>query len=394
MLDNVHSLKSIRCKIVAGAVAALVCLSFSSMAHAVEGPGFYPAISVRTVMDDNIYRNKEEKHDDTYSSVAPTLSFLGMYGKHAINIIYKGDYGFYNEYSTENYLDHDGSADLYLKPSEKLQFKLNANYQDTHEIRGFSGSRTDIGEDPDFVNQQSAKMELTYGRKTNILQFKGSFEALNRKYTNNGQEARSRDIITGAGVVYYNIGAKTAVTLTARNLNIDYTRPVVDLDSVETHFLAGVAWEATAKTTGEIRLGYIAKDLKDETLDDFAGFGAEAEIRWEPKTFTQLGLMVVRTTQETSHLGASFFVDNRVVASLRHEFNSRIAAKVLAEYQNNVFSQDRTDNMGIGHMEAEYKLSKRFSLFGRYTHVNRSSNFIHLDYTVNIFFLAISASAL
>ena len=63
---------------------------------------------------------------------------------------------------------------------------------------------------------------------------------------------------------------------------IDYTNELpgsVTLDSEEWRLYTGATWDATAKTTGSVRVGYLTKDFTASDYQDYSSIGWEANLQ-------------------------------------------------------------------------------------------------------------------
>ncbi len=68
------------------------------------------------------------------------------------------------------------------------------------------------------------------------------------------------------GTLFWNLGPKTQllaeVTRYDENYLNNFFKANYQLDSSEWRYQVGATWKATAKTTGEFRIGYYQRDMK------------------------------------------------------------------------------------------------------------------------------------
>src|SRR5690606_2828779 len=102
----------------------------------------------------------------------------------------------------------------------------------------------------------------------------------------------------------------TALLAEYRDRNVDYgTDPLAvagapdSLDSDEQYFYVGASWEATAKTTGSIRGGRGEKEFDDIDRANGDVTSWEANIRWEPLTYSVVNLTASRRFDEAVGFG-------------------------------------------------------------------------------------------
>ena len=70
----------------------------------------------------------------------------------------------------------------------------------------------------------------------------------------------------------------------------------------EIRYYAGVTWEATAATTGTVKLGRLERKF-DGGQPKFTGPSWEAAVFWSPRTYSKFDLYTARFTTEASGLG-------------------------------------------------------------------------------------------
>jgi len=350
-----------------------------------QTPGFFPAIAVKGLYEDNVLRSESEILSDYVLTVAPSVLYIGLLGKQSLNLLYRGDYGYFQNRDTEDYIDHSADTRLSLDLGPTLKINFRGNVQDVHEARGSSGARTEMDIEPDRARQNALGGELIYGRRTSTAQILLAYRDNQRRYTNNGQETRDRVFNNSIAVFFVNLGPKTSLLAEARQSHVDYlNRAAMDLDSVENSYMVGVKWEATAKTTGEIKLGYIRKNLKDPALDDYSGTGLEARLLWEPKTYSRFNFIFSRLTDETTQIGPSYFVGNRIFALWEHEFSDRLGIEMSLDYETDEFSRLRKDDLFFGKIGLGYQLLRWLNLKAQYRYASRNSNMKGIDYKLNI----------
>jgi len=367
------------------AIAYLLLLPIGFCRAQSQTPGFFPAILVKAQHEDNILRSESERESDSVLMVAPSLLYIGLMGKQSLNLLYRGDFGYFQHRDTEDFMDHSVDARFSLDLGPTLKINIRGSIQDVHEARGSSGARTEMDIEPDRARQNALGGELIYGRRTSTAQILLAYLDNERLYTNNDQESRDRVFNNGMAVFFVNLGPKTSLFAEARQSHVDYlNNAAMDLDSVENSVMVGVRWEATAKTTGEIKLGYISKNLKDPALDDFAGRGLEVHLLWEPKTYSRLNFIVSRQTDETTQIGSSYFVGNRIFAQWEHEFSDRLGIEMSLDYETDEFSRLREDDLFFGKIGVGYQLLRWLNIKAQYRYSSRSSNMKGINYKVNI----------
>lgn len=304
--------------------------------------------------DNNVQRTNAGGEGSLVLSLEPKLGYQKRFGKHTLNLEYLGDYARHRSLRQEDYEDHQVNAGLQLDLTRRLDVNFETGVELGHERRGQPGSRdtdTDVGPvtPPDQFKEGRVYADIIYGREIAKAQISVSLDSRMRRYDNNGQDYRDRDYDTVTGRLLYNLGPKTALVAEVSLGDVDYLEPgVEDLDSSETRYLVGLSWKATAKTTGEFKVGWRRKDLSDETRSDFNGLDWEGRLLWEPRPDSKVSVEAGRSMVEGG-AGTSYFVDDHIGAAWRHALTRRWTmdtTSVLRRVQSDEGDTDRYYSLG------------------------------------------------
>lgn len=134
------------------------------------------------------------------------------------------------------------------------------------------------------------------------------------------------------------------------------------LDSHNLNTSVGLSWEATAKTTGEFRVGRERKSFDDPAKTDQTITSWQANIIWQPASYSS-----IRLTTNSSLNEGSESADNVTRESTKrnrsygvawnHQWNSRLGTEVgyrrtnnhfIASAGTNVGRVDRTNEVNVG----------------------------------------------
>lgn len=354
----------------------------------VDKPGFYGTIGASYASDDNVFRQADSKVSDSITIISPELLFLKEFGKHQFTAEYIGKYASYNKSTGEDYSDHYVNADLFLDLTQKFDIDLQANYTKGHESRGASGVASNAALDVNKLTENSIFSGFAYGRDVAKAQVELDLEAKDLKYTNNDQEFRDRKTNAVAARAFYNVGSKTKVFVEAKQNTIDYHNDTatsfVNKDSTEKFYYAGLRWDATYKTTGELRVGSYDKNFDSATQTDGSGSSYLASILWEPKTYSRFTLALSRTPQEAA-TAESFYVSNLVSVNWVHDFNDKLGLNVNVSDGKDVYKgSTREDKLSTAGLGVNYKFRRWLDFGLDYTHSKRDSTDNTADFTDNL----------
>lgn len=385
-------------------ISVTTVVLFSSAATALEpasiteGPiQVIPQLSTQFGYDDNIFSTETNEVSSTKLVLFPSVQLRAENGLDQYSVNYEVSNGVYQDSSADNYTDHELSGRAYFDFNIRNRLELLAGYLKTHEDRGSGlnqGSNATANDVPVEYHVNSMQATYEYGGKEAKGRIKLVFGIQDREYDNfrTQTEPRDRQSINTSATFYYRVMPKTSLLFEVRNQEIDYELPAATLDSSERKYLIGAEWDATAKTSGTIRLGYSEKDFDSSARADDDGLSWELAMRWAPKTYSVVDISTSKEAQETDGIGnyidtTSF--DIQWTHAWSDVWRSRIFYGVSDdEYVSSVRKDDQT-LYGVG---VDYDLKRWLSFGLDYVHSDRDSNSADLNYEKNTLYFTAQVS--
>jgi hypothetical protein len=380
----------------------------------VAGALLTPTLKIKQGYDSNVTSAKNNEISSWYTIFQPSVKLtneFGEFGKHNFEIDWNFTHGAYHASREDSYNDHDLSGKLNYELSLRHRFMLQGGYIAGHEERGtrFSIGVGDQLAEPDTYEQTFGGLQYTYGAPTSDARLELEVGYLDNDYRSvfielaeniiyDTTAVRDRNTLKLGGTFYYNVGASTDITLEAWNSDIsyDYTpRPQDELASNENRIMFGAKWEASASTTGFAKIGYIDKKFKLETRDSFDAVVWEAEILWEPKTYSKVTFRTAQTADETN--GEGFFIDDttninvaHVIENTQHsiewihQWRERLTSKFGYAVSNDIYIGDigkiREDNNSAVDASLFYDMNYWLSFSLDYRFTDRESTRANFTY--------------
>lgn len=353
-------------------------------------PGFYPAVELDLVYDDNVRRTETNKLDSMVFEVRPELQWVGVMGKHMVRLGYQGYYGFYESASTENFDDHYLGADTTLDLTQKLNINLTADYRREHEARSVAVGAA--GTEPNRWEQWAVAGQAVYGRR--IAKAQIALKALHRdrEYKNNGQDFRDHTADEFTLTFYYNLGPKTQLLIEPSLTKYDYGTTGATQDNDLRRVLVGVTWNATAKTTGAFKIGYHDKSF-DNGVGDTNGLSADASIIWKPKTYSTVTATLSRNAYDSA-LGGGSQSFEALVAKLdwTHELTRLTELQAGLSFENDEYDLGREDDLLGAYVGVSYALRRWLTVGVRYDYGQRDANVAGADFEDNRIAIGLKAA--
>ena len=297
------------------------------------------SLGIEALHDSNIWESSTDVQSSQIWKLAPSLLLRFEPARSRLEFRYKGDYGWYDKSSHDDYADHALKAGAYLLLGERSGLDLVASYDEAHENRG-TGLSVGIDpasgafpQDPDRYTTGQYLARYTYGvshtRAFVVL------EASREKFAYQNNLALTqpfdRDESYGQATFGVRVRPKTSLELSVQARDITYDHPRasgLNLDSREYRYLLGVVWETTATTTGSVRVGGVTKKFDDPALPDYSAPYWEVAIRWSPRTYSHFTLSTKRYLAVPVNLSGD--VTDSAVYSLSwsHGWSSRLESKL------------------------------------------------------------------
>lgn len=358
-----------------------------------------PQINVQVGRDNNIYSTSTNERSSTITVINPSVQFIRESGLNIYSLNYAIKHAEYSFDSADNYTDHDLNAQALIDFNIRNRLDLSAGYLKTHEDRGTGlniGPNATNNASPIKYHVTSLGAKYTYG----AAEAKGRIEVFaslkDRQYDNYHTQTAGRerrDLNYGA-TFFYRVKPKTSLLFEVSQEDIDYDLAAVTLDSIETEVLVGATWEATAKTTGIVKVGYAKKDFDSATRQDDDGINWNVAINWSPRTYSTFGIFANREEQETDGAG-NYNRETNWGVKWQHDWTERLTTNLSysqtdADYIGDI--NDRSDDYVRYGAGVVYNFRRWFDLGLDYSHIERDSSWAGFDYDKDMVYLTLQLS--
>lgn len=391
----------------AQAAAALVLLAGSGAASAqfqggqdddrgiVRGPfTLLPELSGTLRHDDNIYQSDDFQKESAVALLGLGLGARYETGTSGWELAYAGEAAAYEYDGDDNYFDHRLGGRGIVQMGIRHRLELSAGLDKLHEDRGsrltqgFGEQITTRVPEPDRFDNSHAELRYRFGapRAKGRLQLDARYS--DKEYTNNRDRTRpfDRDSRYVAGTFFWRVFPNSSLLLLGSHAEVSYP---VDFsgqssrDSSTNRVLAGITWEATAKTTGTVKVGYLAKDFDAADRADFDAPSWEVELRWEPRSYSVVEFETRRFDREFNFGAGGDFIDTATYAvTWEHDWSDRWSTETGLSYVDETFegggavasAANRTQETTVFDAALRFALRRTVDVELRYTLRDRDSN--------------------
>jgi hypothetical protein len=378
---------------------ALLCLTASNaLAFGdginINGLQINPSVTVTGQHDDNITRSETGQVSSWVAVVSPALDITAGSDINNFTVHYDLERGDYFSSKNDSYTNHFAEVVSHNEFSSRSVLDTAVSYTKATDARGstFTGIITGF-RTRDKWHQTAAIIQYGYGgdSATGRLVIDGSF--VSKRYDNHRRLTAGRDLNIGAGgaIFYYRIGSKTSALLEGRYTNYNYRLATSLLDSYELTAYTGLTWEATAKTTGTVKIGVQRKKFRLGTRSANTYPSWDVAIDWSPLTYSTWSLSSGFAAKETDGTGA-YTKTNDVNLAWSHEWSTRLSHEASFGYRHDNFvGTVRRDNYYLASISLNYELRSWLDIGAGYNYSKRSSNAAIASYKENVYSVLLSA---
>lgn len=332
-----------------------------------------PLLRLDINQDDNIYRRDADEQDSLITLLTPRLEALYRAGvnQFAVNLeATRGDFSATDEddFTTWNL---GGTAHLELNDFNLLD--LSASFEDGIQRRGTGFSQFGpLPDEPDAFERTALAVTYQLGSQASRARVRLGATSNAMEYTNNLQFATGRDYDQSGlqATLLFSLSPRTDLLFEARSGEFEYDRPLTAsgqavsalLDSSEQYVFVGASWEATARTSGSVRIGRAKKDFDSPSRPDVDGPSYEIDVQYALRTYSTLGLSAQQNYGEG--IGVGNAVERTVLGvNWQHDWQNSLTSQVSLQREDSDYvGSPLTDKVNRFSANASYALRRWLGL--------------------------------
>lgn len=322
-----------------------------------------------------------------FVTVAPQVVAEAAYRADRYTLSYAGDYTRNTSRSRADADNHEFFAGGQNQFTARSSLDWRLGY-----LNKFDPLGTDLNAGSDIPDHYSARVAnalYRYGAQGAQGRIELGLDLEDKAYkTNNLPRAAQGDKVTRnvAGRFFYRVAPRTELLAEYRNTNADFDTAL--LDNTEHRVMLGATWEATAATTGTLKVGQLRKNYDaSANRRDFSGGSWEGNVRWEPLTYSALDLTVGRYTSDPVGTAANvnYLLTNNNSVEWTHKWTSYLQSSVKAGRTSTKYvGNGREDDLDVAGVGLKYTFRSWLRAGVAYEHSKRDSNVSTFDYTRNL----------
>lgn len=357
----------------------------------------YPSLGFAMENDDNIYLSNIIRQSSVVNVVSPAVRFEAHHHGDIYALTYHADLGRYNSANNNNYNDQHLVGQFNVGLSMRAAIKLRPEYSLGHDPIGTTyGGFTSV---PNRWRNTGISGVFGYGAENAKGRIELSAGTLITKYLNNRFLTYAYDKTTdNAGATFfYRVMPKTSLLFEASDTRYVYDSPtsLIPNNSVR-NYLVGAKWEATAKTTGDFRIGQVQQRYDGGVIPNYTGTGWSGTIQWNPKTYSKVKLDLSRQPLQTTLVGTNLYLVTSSTVDWAYDLNSRFTSHL----NYNRYTEDfgglglltKNNSYGIG---MDYRMRRWLKTSLSWTNWSKTANqiaFNYFDYNRNVVMLTLTGT--
>jgi polysaccharide biosynthesis protein VpsM len=348
-----------------------------------EGIKLTPQVSLGLGHNDNVTGVSAGAISSTVWSLQPRLVAETERGGQRYSLLYAGNFTRYQSSSADNFNSHtlEAAGDHVLGVRSRMGWATNVVYN--------TDPRDSTSPTADDWRGLGARGVYRYGAEGAQGNLEAEYAYFNKRYDQASAADGDLDSHLVAGRFFWRVMPKTHVVVEARLTDTNYRLGNAN-DNLDTRLLAGLTWQATAKTTGSVKVGHQKRNFQGKA--DFSGLTYEGSVQWSPVAHSTVTLSANRSAQDSTDAGVSFQKTNGVSLGWSHQWSSRVSTQAnLSDNGRTDVGTGRQDNtLGVG-FGVNYQIGRQYVLGFNLNHTDNKSSLSGSAYKRNTVLVQLQA---
>lgn len=341
-----------------------------------NGIAIYPSAKIGFGRNDNLLATQSNKLASSVTWLSPKMVAELMRGGDRYTLSYLGNYASYSNATSDNYDHHEAWVAGDNAFSERLRVSWGVGYLEKSDARG--STNLGVTNEPNRWNAPVARILGIYGAPGAVGRVELESSVMQKRYENNRTVTAGSDVDISmvSGRFYYRFMPKTSVLAEVRDTQSNYMLGTSTQDNTDHSYFVGLTWEATAKTTGALKVGRTTKNFDSASRPDASAGSWEGSIRWAPLTYSTFSFVTGKSLADSTGVG-NLTINTANNLSWDHAWASQFSSRLSAGMVKSDFvgaGVDRSDETRNYSFGIYRQLGSHLRLGVDWTRTNRTSN--------------------
>ena len=319
----------------------------------------YTTVRFGFLTSDNAFRSEADEVDSSGFRIAPSVEVVAERRGLKFALGYSGDFAKFDKVELD-YSDHRlvGSVDAIL--STRKRFTASTNLMFRHEELGTGLTRgaVNVGDEQVEAADFIADANYIYGAPTAKFNVTGGMSLRSVSFQNRSDLTEGSDYleIKPYGRVSYRLSSDTRALVELGLSSFDYDNDSLDRSAVD--LLAGLSFQGTGKTSGQLKVGISSNSYSDSRVEDNSILVANIGLTFSPSSLSIIDVSFNREINNEEGIdfsnGTSQTIDDTALIRWRKKWSGFAKTVAYARFNN----QDRKcPSFGTQTAEVGFELS-------------------------------------
>lgn len=199
------------------------------------------------------------------------------------------------------------------------------------------------------------------------------------------------DVASLAGRMFYRIGTRSLALAEIRNDQASYVSSLAVDNNTERRYYLGLTWDATAATTGIVKVGHATKDF-DRGQTGYSGSSWEVAVRWLPRTYSMVEVQTGRSTADSSGVG-TYDLNTSTSVAWQHSWTESLTSAASVGNTNTAYGGvTRSDSVNTYSLAVDYAVLRWLKIGVDLSRSDKTSSLAGAEYTRNVTMFTLNAS--
>lgn len=349
-------------------------------------------LNMAGTFSDNFYYEDAQERSVAGALLSPILEYTRQSNAADFGLTAKGELAGFSYGHQDNYADALGAASVNFKLPAKMILGFTGTGQYGHDpfgterTEGLSSQVRDL----DKWTQYSGSVSLTGGQADSAkIGYELKYTSLQRDYQSNEVNTRflDRRVDSGSATLFYNFSPKLSVLAQATGYDLSYDNVragSIDRSGDAIAGMLGVRWAATAKTSGDIRVGQGEFKPDNRNISTFDTSYWQASLSWAPTRKISFKATGGRQYLPTYRFDAVYIDDRNVSLEWRQLWTYRGSTKLtLGGSKRNFVGIAEQHDYFSAKLRYDYQLDRGLHLYISYGYLDRDAVTDTQDFSTN-----------
>jgi hypothetical protein len=358
-----------------------------------NGIYFYPSLDLGYGHNDNMRLTRDNPVGSDFINLVPRVVAEMKNKGDRYTAVATVDHTTFSDSSPDNRTDSEFevAGDNYF--TARARAGWSAAYVNETDERGTLARP--LSDEPDRWHATRLNARLIYGAKEAQGRAEVDLGHVVKTYDNNRTYTALDDFTTTsvAGRLFYRLGSRSLALVEVRNAEASYDSSLATAsDNTERRYYLGLTWDATAATTGIVKLGRMTKNFDDASREDYSGSSWEAAVRWLPRTYSVFEFVASRATGESTGVGI-YDLNRTLSVNWQHDWSQSLSSEAMITKLNRSYgSSTRADSAYMYSLSVDYAVLRWLKVGFNLARTDYSSSEPTAEYKRNVVMATLKAT--